>query len=1137
MSDYLPNADTYYKLTHGEHIYEIPDTYIGSTKRDPRTELVYFEGQLVGREITVPEGLERLYIEILSNAADNVGRSRRCGVDEGEIVITMDRRGVRIRNGGIGIPIEVNQQTGELAPTLIFGELLTSSTFKGTRLGCGRNGYGAKLTNIFSHRFVVRCGNDGRLAANNGHATASPHLATPSALITSNGHGHAPLAHTTGKQYYGEWGSRMTRIREEVTPYNGPSFTEIEYYAELERFGYTEYDDECFALFVRHAIDVAFTTKARISFNGTDLSAYRDPSLYTRLIFGQEEHFVHSQPGLELVVVDSSRRADHPIAFANAMVTRDGGVHVEAVRKVLSKAVLSFINNKVNESLAIKPADVKHQLSLIINYWPENPVFGGQSKTKLSSPTPRVEIPSQQLELIRRWKVMALLEATLELKKMRELSKTDGSKRQYIKTEGKASDANKAGGPESANCVLWLCEGISASHYLKKWIAMIPKGKDYHGYLPLRGVPLNVLNADLDTIAANKEIAQLKKMLGLREGAVTSSMLRYGQVRIISDADPDGSHIRALITLIFACRWLALLLEGIIFFVRTPIVRAIKGKQMIPFYSTSDLERWMSTTPGASTWKFSYFKGLGSSDVPEIRQDFENPQLVRLVYDQHADYSLRLAFHSEYSEQRKGWLAAYRHVKMGVEVATGGAVLAQTITDCVNYDLIDYAIDSTMRCLPGMDGLKPGQRKIVYSSLRCGVLKKGGEIKVGQLAGLVASETGYKHDDECLSETIIRMSQDFTGTNNLPYFRGKGGFGTRDDGGDDACKPRYIKVKLSWWLRHVLRPEDDPILPMLIDEGVEAEPRTYLPVIPLHAANGAHGVAVGHSTSVPHYNPLEIILWLKQRLLGGPLPRLTPWYRGHTGDVVVTEEGFKSHGRFHLEPAPGGGCNVIVTELPIGVSLIKYKTMLEEWREAKVIHSFDDHSTDEVARYVIRGLEKPTLASLKLIRGHSTRNMVVYDENLQPHQFRRIDDLMEFFFEFRLRYYHVRRHHVVEKLRAELVERRAFEAFTRDVKSGAIIVFEQHRDYIYLQMDQRGHERHLYDKAKLSDFNLDQIMHHEAATTALAEKLEAYQQRTPESIWLGELGEFEGLYCQKYKCSPATLDQCCVTVVLGENEE
>ena len=145
-----------------EHIYNITDSYVGTDEQMSRHERLLDLKTMTFKEeeITLPEAVERIFVEISSNSGDNVARSLKHGINPGEVKILMDKHTISVRNGGIPIPIEIHPKEKIWAPQLIFGMLHSSSNYDKTkvRTECGRNGYGAKLTNIFSKQFMVTIG-------------------------------------------------------------------------------------------------------------------------------------------------------------------------------------------------------------------------------------------------------------------------------------------------------------------------------------------------------------------------------------------------------------------------------------------------------------------------------------------------------------------------------------------------------------------------------------------------------------------------------------------------------------------------------------------------------------------------------------------------------------------------------------------------------------------------------------------------------------------------------------------------------------------------------------------------------------------------------------------------------------------
>ena len=153
--------DTYSKMSQREHIYKIPDTYMGSVKSQLMDMWVYDNGKIIKKNILFNPGFFKIIDEILMNARD------RFYVD-GEtcktINIAISDNIFDIYNDGNGIPIEIHKKYNVYVPQLVFTELLTSSNYNENeiRFTGGKNGYGAKLTNIFSTSFSVEVVNNNK---------------------------------------------------------------------------------------------------------------------------------------------------------------------------------------------------------------------------------------------------------------------------------------------------------------------------------------------------------------------------------------------------------------------------------------------------------------------------------------------------------------------------------------------------------------------------------------------------------------------------------------------------------------------------------------------------------------------------------------------------------------------------------------------------------------------------------------------------------------------------------------------------------------------------------------------------------------------------------------------------------------
>ena len=130
---------------------------------------------------------------------------------------------------------------------------------------------------------------------------------------------------------------------------------------------------------------------------------------------------------------------------------------------------------------------------------------------------------------------------------------------------------------------------------------------------------------------------------------------------------------------------------------------------------------------------------------------------------------------------------------------------------------------------------------------------------MAQLSGYVSENAAYHHGEASLQATIVNMAQNFVGSNNVNLLQPQGQFGTRLEGGKDAASARYITTYLTPLARLVFPKADDAILDYLEDDGLSVEPKWYVPVLPLVLCNGNKGIGTGWSSTVPNYNPRDIV--------------------------------------------------------------------------------------------------------------------------------------------------------------------------------------------------------------------------------------------------------------------------------------
>lgn len=1079
----------YKKYSHHQHILERPDTYIGSTKTNEDTRWIYdtTTAKMVWRKVMFNPGLYKIFDEVVVNARDEYVRSAHNSdkIPVKHIAVTLHHtlEGdtiLSVENDGSGIEIaEVQPAPDEpvvMIPEMIFGQLLTSSNYDDTdiRIVGGRNGMGGTCANIYSTHFTVD-------------------LKTPA----------------SGKQYTQTWTNNMFHCEKPVIKkYTSATKGQVSitFVPDKTRFvgaydaqGMTE---DMVAVIRTRVVELAATVgkTVKVSWNG-EVIASNTFEKYIKLFlrdgmtgFAYEECGLYWEVGVILTSHLYSDEEELPdekhVSFVNGIHTKKGGKHVETVtRKVLA----DFCEFAKTKKVDIKPGQLKNAMVLFLNATIVNPSFDSQTKEYLTTPSSEFgSRPEYSGKLVTQLNKLGLLEEAkqvLEAKSMKDSKKTDGKKRSTVRGISKLDDALWAGTAKSAECTLILTEGDSAATSAISGLKEV--GRERWGVFPLKGKLLNVREITVQKFNANEELTAIKKILGLEQGKHYKSLgeLRYGRVMVMADQDHDGSHIKGLLMNLFHAEWPGLLKAGFLCTILTPILKASKGAVTMSFYSIPEFHAWRTqqlentSTGTLHGWRIKYYKGLGTSTPAEAREWFRDLHEIRYAWDEKTDDSMNLAFNKKQANDRKAWLGHYDPATM-LSVAADHTA---TFTAFVNQELIHFSIADNIRSIPHlMDGLKPSQRKILYSCFKRNLKD---EIRVAQLAGYVSEHAAYHHGEASLNSTIVSMAQNFVGSNNVNTLKPVGQFGSRLQGGRDAASARYIHTYMEEITNKIFRKEDADLLSYVDDDGEKVEPVYYLPVVPLLAINGSVGIGTGYSTDIPPHNPAEVVQLIKCRLKDvlPPLENyaLDPWWFGFKGAVVRTEDQtWVTKGVYTLDEAKK---TVTITELPVGMWTKDYKAFLDEMcetdekkakeakKEAKKaetsstaskrsvrsakeeaaaepcgLRSFDDLYNDVDVRFVLYFTEEGFDAIVedpakfekrfKLTTSWKTTNMTCFDTEHRLVKYKTVGDMIEAYLQVRLPMYEARRQRMLAHLQAQITELDAKRRFIQAILDGRLVI-------------------------------------------------------------------------------------------------
>jgi DNA topoisomerase-2 len=1143
--------EKYKKYELLEHILALPDTYIGSIEPQKITSYVFDETskKMVMTELTYNPGLLKCFDEVIVNAIDHSMRLK-AEEDKGKenikhvknIKVSIDKStgSISIFNDGNGVDIKKHSTYGDLwVPELIFGELLTSTNYdKGEeKIWGGKNGYGSKLTNIFSKEFTIET-----------------------------------VDHYTNKIYTQTFRNNMTeRDKPTVKACSKAPYTQITFTPDYERFGIKNITEDIYKLFHRRVIDACATTNkdVSVSFNGEKI-LIKDFEKYCELFLDKKEQpLIYEAHGerWEIAASISNSGSFEYLSFVNGINTIKGGKHIEYITNMITKNLSELTLAKKKK--VVKPQHIKDNLIIFVKALIVNPSFDSQSKETLTTPVAKFgskcELSEKFYDKLFKSGIIDKALSITEFYDKKKMVKTDGKKISRIIVP-KLDDANLAGTKDSAECTLILTEGDSAKYMAIAGLSVI--GRDRYGVFPLRGKILNVKDATMQKISDNNEITAIKKILGLEQNKKYKNIsdLRYGSIMIMTDQDHDGSHIKGLIFNIFQSMWHELYeISGFLTSMLTPIIKATNSKkEVIEFYNMSDYEKWSETINAKNGgWKIKYYKGLGTSDDKEAKEYFKNMKKVTYMYDDKADEVIDLAFNKKRADDRKLWLQNYDkdnvldYSKLNVDYKS-----------FVDKDLIHFSNRDLQRSINHIcDGLKESTRKIIYSCFKKKLYTN--EIKVAQLSGYVSEVSAYHHGENSLQQAIVGMAQIYVGTNNINLLSPNGQFGSRCQGGQDASSARYIFTLLSKLTRLIFKEEDNAILNYQNDDGQQIEPEYYVPIIPMILVNGGIGIGTGYSTNIPQYNPSDIInickiicnaIKLSDVTLNSledietiyntinilEINEITPYYLGFKGSIVKAEKNsYISRGIYRwIDDA-----TVEITELPIGTWTEDYKDFLENMitNNLNNLKYIENHYTAKNVKFILhfntnvrQNIESnfDVLFKLQSSKNLSINNIHLFNKNGAIQKYETAVEIIKEWAETRILKYFERKNYQLKNLEKEAKILNNKMRFILDVIDGNIKIMNKKLTEVTLRLIELkytpitdeveetesterdepsenidveiNHKHYNYLlKMPISQLTYDRKVILEKEYNELDEKLRNLRNTNIEDLWLSDLTELE----------------------------
>lgn len=920
----------------------------------------------------------------------------------------------------------------------------------------------------------------------------------------------------------------LERTEPKITSNSGKSFTKISFIPDYQRFGMKGLENDTILLIRKRVLDCIACTNANVQIylNGERLRG-KCLSDYIRYFFDDEKIITESHN--ERIKNKNGQITEYiweyaivpfanfeQVSFVNGNDTNQGGKHVDYILYQIINKYKKVLEDK-KRLKDLKPNFIKDKLFLFLRATVANPTFNSQTKEQLTTPSKDFgcSITVSDAFITKLYK-SSITDEIVEIYKIKETldlaKKTDGSKKNKIYVP-KLEDAIWAGTAKSNQCILILTEGLSAMTFALWGRSII--GPEKFGVFPLKGKCLNIRDATASQLTNNEEINNLKQIIGLKQGREykDTSELRYGKIMILTDSDVDGSHIKGLLVNLFHYWWPNLLKLNFIQTLRTPIVKAIKGKKVVEFYTQQDYNKWKDTTE-TNGYTIRYYKGLGTSTKDDAQNTFKRINELQVDYfykDENCDKSILLAFEKDKNikvksdeavsddtdiyvtctDKRKQWLGKYDKNSY-IDVKDNRV----SYQDFIHKELIHFSIYDNLRSIPSLcDGLKPSQRKIIYYMLKKNITKS---IKVAQLSGYISAETSYHHGEVSLQQAIIGLAQDFIGSNNINLLYPDGNFGSLLAGGKDAASPRYIFTKLQEIAFKIFDKRDSNLLKYLNDDGIDIEPEWFIPVLPMILVNGCEGIGTGYSTYIPPYNPKDIISNIIRIMDDkSPLP-MKPYFRNYNGLLEEVDRGsYITKGKWERL----SDTQIKITEIPIGTWVTTYKEFLESLIESNtnsnnnknskstkksksrnillkdVKNKTRDESKDICfiiefkSAYDLDDLIKSKTIEkyLKLSKGFNINNMYLFDDDLVLTKYNNPNDILLDFYDIRLHYYQLRKEYLVKKLTNEVLLLKSKARFINEYINGILDINRKSKDYIIELLEEKK-----YPKLSYTDDNSDE---------------------------------------------------------------
>jgi DNA topoisomerase-2 len=441
------------------------------------------------------------------------------------------------------------------------------------------------------------------------------------------------------------------------------------------------------------------------------------------------------------------------------------------------------------------------------------------------------------------------------------------------------------------------------------------------------------------------------------------------------------------------------------------------------------------------------------------------------------------------------------------------------------------AYDNLRKIASYIDGLKLSHRKVMYT-----LFKKfpspSTENKTSRLASSIAETTEYIHGEGSLCAVLNTMAADYVASNNFPLITGHGSFGTRFTGLGSAAAPRYTYCSIAKIAKELFHEDDRAICKSREFEGTQIEPEYFMPIFPVLFLNGTEGLSSGWRAQVYPRDPLQVIKYIKGVLNKeeNPTANLFPYFKGFKGKTLRITRQHPTLGQQKIFVNYGvikktSNTSLHITEIPITYTYASYMKVLTALQDAGKIKSFDDQSdpktdTFEFIITVKREFfnkyktEKAWLAVFKLEK-ILTEHLNSIDSNGRVREFGSVKEMIDAFIEIRLKYYGIRKEHLINKFETELMYAKSQYVWCKGIVDDTIKIRNVKKDVIVSQLKKIKDivaKDNSYDyliNMPLSSITKEKMVDLLERVKLIEKKLADIKVKTAEGWWLEDLASLE----------------------------